>query len=315
MTNKTLVSVSGSRHFRPLPHGTTVTLALRTPSIRSDRHYSAGKRTRSPLSVMADYHGRPGLNFSQYINNLNAVPQPHESDFLATDDLNLDQELALFTNTDFTDFDSLGPLPESSLQFDLGDSNKPSENDIKYEELLASSSSPSTNAQPSTASFFANYPPAIQPAPAVSSYPQSASFSSPAGSSPTSPDSSSQPATLKRKADVANSVSAEQTPPDQQSRLAAEEDKRRRNTAASARFRVKKKQREQTLERSMKEVNDKNTALEAKINQLEMENKWLKNLVTEKNGKQTKEEIAEAFQKFRRESEEREMSRGSSTGC
>ena len=37
-----------------------------------------------------------------------------------------------------------------------------------------------------------------------------------------------------------------------------------------------------------------------------MENKWLKNLIVEKNGNQSKEEIAKAFQQFRRESEERE---------
>ena len=36
---------------------------------------------------------------------------------------------------------------------------------------------------------------------------------------------------------------------EEQSRSMAEDDKRRRNTAASARFRVKKKQREQALEK------------------------------------------------------------------
>lgn len=67
------------------------------------------------------------------------------------------------------------------------------------------------------------------------------------------------------------------------SRVAAEEDKRRRNTAASARFRVKKKQREQALEKSAKEMSDKVAALEQKISQLETENQWLKKLVLEKN--------------------------------
>lgn len=67
------------------------------------------------------------------------------------------------------------------------------------------------------------------------------------------------------------------------SRVAAEEDKRRRNTAASARFRVKKKQREQALEKTAKEMSDKVQILEARIGQLEMENKWLKGLITEKN--------------------------------
>jgi Basic region leucine zipper len=260
---------------------------------------------------MSGYHGRTGPNFSQYINNLNTIPQPYDQDFVPTDDLNLDQELALFTNTDFTDFDNLAPLPDSALNFDLGDSNKSSGNDIKYEDLLASATS-SANPQPANVPYYPTYPPAIQPAPPASTYPQAANYSSPAGSSPVSSESATQSTGLKRKADSVTATSPQQQlPPDQQSRLAAEEDKRRRNTAASARFRVKKKQREQALERTVKEVNDKNTALEAKVNQLEMENKWLKNLIIEKNGKQTKEEIAEAFQKFRRESEEREPSKGS----
>lgn len=67
------------------------------------------------------------------------------------------------------------------------------------------------------------------------------------------------------------------------SRVAAEEDKRRRNTAASARFRVKKKQREAALEKSAKEMSDKVSSLEAKITQLETENQWLKKLILEKN--------------------------------
>lgn len=85
----------------------------------------------------------------------------------------------------------------------------------------------------------------------------------------------------KRKSTVA----AISSPADleDESRLAAEEDKRRRNTAASARFRVKKKQREQALEKTAKEMSDKVQILEARVNQLEMENKWLKGLITEKN--------------------------------
>jgi Basic region leucine zipper len=70
---------------------------------------------------------------------------------------------------------------------------------------------------------------------------------------------------------------------EEQSRLAVEEDKRRRNTAASARFRVKKKQREQALERAVRDATDVKSSLEARVTQLEMENRWLKNLLTEKN--------------------------------
>ncbi|PSS00589.1 hypothetical protein BD289DRAFT_29635 [Coniella lustricola] len=77
------------------------------------------------------------------------------------------------------------------------------------------------------------------------------------------------------------------------SRMAAEEDKRRRNTAASARFRVKKKQREQALEKSAKEMSDKMSQLESKISQLETENQWLKKLILEKNDNSaTKDELS-----------------------
>lgn len=99
----------------------------------------------------------------------------------------------------------------------------------------------------------------------------------------------------KRKSD-ASSVTSAGSPGrgpfgfEEASRMAAEEDKRRRNTAASARFRIKKKQREQALEKSAKEMNDKVSALENRINQLETENKWLKNLIMEKNEKTEKGE-------------------------
>lgn len=83
------------------------------------------------------------------------------------------------------------------------------------------------------------------------------------------------------------------------SRMAAEEDKRRRNTAASARFRVKKKQREQALEKSAKEMSDKVAALEGRINQLETENKWLKNLIMEKN--ESKDDITALWNKHMEE--------------
>ena len=117
-------------------------------------------------------------------------------------------------------------------------------------------------------------------------------------SSAASPSIAAPTTATKRKA----SSSAEENYEDA-SRHAAEEDKRRRNTAASARFRVKKKQREQALERSAKEMNDKVSALEGRINKLETENKWLKNLITEKN--ESKEDIAELWQKYSQETAER----------
>jgi hypothetical protein len=121
------------------------------------------------------------------------------------------------------------------------------------------------------------------------------------GASPASPAEAptpSQTAGTKRK------QSHDTKSPDNSARAAAEEDKRRRNTAASARFRVKKKQREQALEHTVKEASDKNAVLEARVSQLELENKWLKNLITEKNNGETSEgqksdvDIAQMFKKF-----------------
>lgn len=114
------------------------------------------------------------------------------------------------------------------------------------------------------------------------------------------PTSSSKAPTSKRKpSHKPSAISVEEA-----ARFTAEEDKRRRNTAASARFRVKKKMREQTLEKSMKDTNEKNAALEARVTALELENQWLKNLITEKNGrnpdegKTSQNDIASMFKKF-----------------
>lgn len=95
----------------------------------------------------------------------------------------------------------------------------------------------------------------------------------------------------KRKADDM-SVGTPMLSLDDPARCAAEEDKRRRNTAASARFRVKKKQREQALEKTAKEMSDRVQQLEARIGQLETENTWLKGLITEKSaGKSSSSDI------------------------
>lgn len=61
--------------------------------------------------------------------------------------------------------------------------------------------------------------------------------------------------------------------------LTAAEDKRRRNTAASARFRLKKKEREAALEKTSKELETRVTELERECEGLRRENGWLKGLV------------------------------------
>jgi len=73
--------------------------------------------------------------------------------------------------------------------------------------------------------------------------------------------------------------------PDYAQKVAAEEDKRRRNTAASARFRHKKRLREQILEKTAKEMTAKSEILEVRVRELEMEIKWLRGLIVEKDSR------------------------------
>ncbi|KAI9104603.1 hypothetical protein DFS34DRAFT_603806 [Phlyctochytrium arcticum] len=70
-------------------------------------------------------------------------------------------------------------------------------------------------------------------------------------------------------------------------------DKRRRNTAASARFRAKKKMREQALERTAKSMTDKADQLERRVKEYEMELKWLRQLVTDRDGKKRLRDVYE----------------------
>lgn len=65
-----------------------------------------------------------------------------------------------------------------------------------------------------------------------------------------------------------------------------DEDKRRRNTAASARFRVKKKMREQAMEQSVREMTVKSDKLQDRVNNLETEIKFLRSLLLDKVAEQ-----------------------------
>lgn len=126
-------------------------------------------------------------------------------------------------------------------------------------------------------------------------YPLGPNFASP-GSSISPVAQGYEQASKKRKMDSAAPMMQQSL--DESARIAAEEDKRRRNTAASARFRIKKKQREQALEQSQKEAQEKVAKLEATIEQLQTENAWLKSLITEKSGgKRTTDELAALMSK------------------
>ncbi|QSZ31925.1 hypothetical protein DSL72_001494 [Monilinia vaccinii-corymbosi] len=270
------------------------------------------------------YNGRRGPNVSEYIANLNAIPTPQDLQNSNQDPFNVDDELAMFTNAQFFDFDlhqntgtdlqtpnfdGVGVGAQSAVDSvdvdlkaemdDLDDLGLKVEIDgLKDMDfgIPGDFSFPDFNTfTNSHAPNFASHdsiPPLIHP---IRTNHQIYQPTSPAGS----PASAlvSPGVGEKRKAD---SLSDGRSPDfEEASRMAAEEDKRRRNTAASARFRVKKKQREQALERSAKDMSDKVAALEGRINQLETENKWLKNLITEKH--ESKEDIAALWKKYNKD--------------
>ncbi|KAH8748024.1 hypothetical protein BGZ57DRAFT_945868 [Hyaloscypha finlandica] len=241
------------------------------------------------------YNGRRGPNVSEYIANLNAIPTAQD---LSNQDNFVDDDLALFTNTQFFDFDLGQEVDLQAGGFADGQPAPAADSfDVDVKGLdFASGDFPFNDFNQFPGSFTDPSHTPLQPGQALYA-------SSPAAGSPTSVVA---PSGTKRKSDSISTSPSDAQSFEEASRLAAEEDKRRRNTAASARFRVKKKQREQALERSAKEMSDKVAALEGRINQLETENKWLKNLITEKND--SKEDIAALWKKFNAENEQRKGS-------
>lgn len=96
----------------------------------------------------------------------------------------------------------------------------------------------------------------------------------------TAPTTAEEPPNKRSRARKSSVSSPEALSPDAQSMtLAAAEDKRRRNTAASARFRLKKKEREAALEGKAKELEARVSELERECEGLRRENGWLKGLV------------------------------------
>ncbi|TVY48302.1 Regulatory protein [Lachnellula occidentalis] len=240
------------------------------------------------------YNGRRGPNVSEYIANLNAIPSAQDIEN-SQGDFDLDEDLAMFTNTQFFDSDlnqfaDLQPTDFGDGQAHASIAGEGSDLKSMDFDLQGDFTFPDFGNFTAPSTFGAD-PAAIQTT--IPPYTDD--------SSPTAGPSPSISGEHKRKASSSAAPDFEEA-----SRHAAEEDKRRRNTAASARFRVKKKQREAALERSAKDMNDKVAALEGRINQLETENKWLKNLITEKN--ESNEDIAALWKKYNRENAERKGS-------
>jgi hypothetical protein len=217
---------------------------------------------------------------SDYLANLNNPTAPIE---LGND---LD-DTALFTNTDFFNFD-FGD-PSSAVSVDSSNDNNSSSRGLQSWNR----SSPSDFLSHDNFQF---NPSNLLSGPNGSTGPTANSFPDLISLPQTQPTSSSS---AKRKS---HNLEDPQLTLEERTRFAAEEDKRRRNTAASARFRVKKKQREQALEKSAKEASDKVLRLESRVKELEMENRWLKSLITEQDGGDS--DLSEAFAKFKEKVEE-----------
>ncbi|PSK34425.1 Regulatory protein cys-3 [Elsinoe australis] len=244
---------------------------------------------------MAQYHSRRGPNVSQYIANLNTIPSAADMNQQQEDFANFDGDLDLFTNADFFDFDlnESAPGMPNGMQFNgqqhpspthdptdkAGFVNQPQYFQNPFNQFPANPALPGRTSLPPSPPNGVPFAGQIQQSqPTV---PSPGHFSA-----ALTPTSHTGPQTgEKRKAGMISTIPNPAAAMEADARDAAEEDKRRRNTAASARFRVKKKQREQALEKTAKEMSEKVQVLEARIGQLEMENQWLKGLITEKNVK------------------------------
>lgn len=255
---------------------------------------------------MAAFNGRRAPNFSQYLDDLNAIPSPYDQALQQQQQqttLNLDEELALFTNTEFFDFDKFTDL--SLPSFDsvddktLGDADQSQNADMKFLDFLHDGLGNMPEYQPDFSSVNAQQIPvqnqpfsAVPAVPAANPAPAQAPLAAPQAA-PTPASSAVSPTTPAAGPKRKHTQKSTQASAEEAARNIAEEDKRRRNTAASARFRVKKKMREAALEKSLKETNDKNDALEARVSQLELENHWLRGLIMEKNGTEERDEQSE----------------------
>ena len=98
---------------------------------------------------MAGYNGRRAPNFSQYLDDLNAIPSPYDQALQQQQQqqntFNLDNELALFTNAEFFDFDHFGDLGlptfgsvgEKTTQAESVSDQSPQSADLKFLDFLS----------------------------------------------------------------------------------------------------------------------------------------------------------------------------------
>lgn len=68
---------------------------------------------------MAGFNGRRAPNnVSHYISNLNAIPSAHDVPVQQDENYNIEEELAVFTNAEFFDFDLGEAIEQPSINYD-----------------------------------------------------------------------------------------------------------------------------------------------------------------------------------------------------
>lgn len=67
---------------------------------------------------MSGYNPRKAPNVSQYIANLNTIPSAHDLATQQQDGYPLDDDLAIFTNAEFFDFDIEENIDQSAVGYD-----------------------------------------------------------------------------------------------------------------------------------------------------------------------------------------------------
>lgn len=93
---------------------------------------------------MSNYtRGRRHPNVSQYVADLNTIPSTQDVASRNPDNFGLDDDMSLFTNTEFFDFD-LGEMTGMS---------QPAEFDSPAEERMRRQQAPSYTTSPSSATF------------------------------------------------------------------------------------------------------------------------------------------------------------------
>ena len=101
---------------------------------------------------MSAFRGKNGPNSSRFIDNLN-IPANYDPNDNPGEDSNIDAALAMFTNTEFMDFDGAVPSHNpGSMNYDFSSGGKFTEtdfetSDMKFEDLLRGELLSSTSSQ------------------------------------------------------------------------------------------------------------------------------------------------------------------------